>query len=105
MIIDNWLSHQGRRRTVQLNGQTLIHLHCTLCERDFVKRPGEEQWMAVHVGVFQFNLLDETTSSRWTSEACPGRSLPEESNDRRRGTTKARKNTMLVRYSRKLSEG
>jgi hypothetical protein len=81
--VDAWNSHHGRSREVRLDGRTFYHLHCMLCARDFVKPADGTEWRAAHVGIFQFNLLDETTNERWTSESCRGRPLAAESNDMR----------------------
>jgi len=42
-----------------------------------------EGWRAVHVGLLDFDFLDQETGRRWLSEECPGQQLPEEVNDRR----------------------
>ena len=77
-------SHQCNGREVQIDGQTFLHLHCRRCGRDFAKRVDGTEWRAVHLGIFQFNLLDELTQKRWTSEECPGQPRMAELNDMRR---------------------
>jgi hypothetical protein len=82
--IETWSSHAGRSRAVQLHGQTHFHLHCVRCQRDFVRQSEVGEWKAVHLGIFEFNLLDEATSQQWVSEQCPGRPLAADANDLRR---------------------
>ena len=92
--VDGWNSHLAQLREVHLEGQEYLHLHCIRCGRDFVRR-GDGAWRATHLGIFQFNLLDDVTNQRWTSESCTGRPLRGESNDKRlRPSTTARKVTI-----------
>jgi len=76
-------SHQWVRRKVKIDGTTIFHRQCRTCRRDFVMSAGKGYWVAVHVGLLGFDLLDEETNHRWVSEECPGRQIPEEINDSR----------------------
>ncbi len=82
--IETWSSNEGRSRAVQLDGQTHFHMHCERCQRDFVRQSEVAEWKAAHLGIFEFNLLDEATSQRWVSERCPGRPLAADAKDLRR---------------------
>ena len=76
-------SHRWMRRKVKLGNTLVFHRQCISCRRDFVMNTDGGPWRAVHVGLLGFHCLDEETSRRWASEACPGRQLPEEINDQR----------------------
>ena len=69
------------RREVKIGGQTFFHRQCRRCWRDFVTLPDLKEWIAVHVGVFTFDFLDDEINRKWLSESCPGRQLPDELND------------------------
>jgi hypothetical protein len=76
-------NHHWIRRKVEIGGKTIFHRQCIACGRDFVIDGYSGGWRAVHVGLLDFDFLDEQTSRRWVSEECPGQQLPEEVNDRR----------------------
>ena len=76
-------NHHWIRRKVEVKGKAVFHRQCVACRRDFVIDAPSDGWRAVHVGLLNFDFLDEETSGRWLSEECPGRQLPEEINDRR----------------------
>jgi hypothetical protein len=64
-------SHQWVHRKVEIDGKTLFHRQCTACGRDFVMGAETGGWRAVHVGLFEFDFLDEETDERWVSAECP----------------------------------
>ena len=74
-----WIS----KSDLQIEGKPYFHRQCKRCGRDFAKLSAAAEWSAVHVGVFNFDSLDENTTHRWFSERCPGYRLPEELNDLR----------------------
>ncbi len=78
-------SHHWISREVEVEGEMLSHQQCAACRRDFVWDGDAGRWRAVHIALLRFDFLDEETSRRWGSEECPGRQLPEDINDRRRG--------------------
>ena len=80
-------SHKFSSREVEIKGRKFLHLHCTRCERDFVKQADATEWRAAHLGIFRFNLLVDTINRRWVVDECPGHPLLGESNDMRRNLT------------------
>jgi hypothetical protein len=76
-------NHHWMRRKLTIKGKTVFHRQCLVCGRDFIIDCPAEGWRAVHVGLLDFDFLDEETNRRWIFEDCPGRQLPEEANDRR----------------------
>jgi hypothetical protein len=72
-IDDVWNSHDlVPDHEVKVVGQTYRQRRCERCRRNFVIPPGDSEWRAVYVGVFEFTLLDDKTNRRWLSERCPG---------------------------------
>ena len=76
-------NHRWSRRQVQIDGRTFFHRQCLVCRREIAKPSDDAEWRAVHLGVLEFDLLDEGTTRRWVSEDCPGRPLPGEQNSER----------------------
>jgi hypothetical protein len=73
-------NHRWLRRRVQIDSHIFSHRQRLVCRRDFVRGSDDAEWRAVHVGVLEFDLLDEETTRRLVSEDCPGRPLPREEN-------------------------
>jgi hypothetical protein len=75
MSVDNlWLGHDLiPDRDVKLASQVFRHRRCQRCRRDFIMPAGSAEWVAVHVGMFEFISLDCETNRKWPSEPCPGR--------------------------------
>lgn len=97
------LPHHWAHRRVEVKGKTIFHRQCITCRRDFVWDSNGAGWRAVHVGLLDFNFLDEKSSQGWLSEDCPGRELPEEINDRRVVATPQASG--LICHARSLSWG
>jgi len=76
-------NHRWMHRRVQIGGRTIFHRQCLVCRRDFARASDDAEWRAVHVGILEFDLMDEDTTRRWLSEDCPGRPLPGEQNSER----------------------
>ena len=68
--------HDWRERTVWISGRLFLHRKCQVCGRDFVASQEEPRWRAVHVGLTQFDFLDDEITEQWMSEKCPGEVLP-----------------------------
>jgi hypothetical protein len=68
-------------REVQIVGKKFLHRQCRRCWRDFVMPPDVKEWIAVHVGVFSFDFLDDEVNRKWRLERCPGRQFRGEFND------------------------
>ena len=67
--------HDWCKRQVWLSGKLFRHLKCHTCGRDFVATREEPRWRAVHVGLTQFDFLDDEITEQWMSEKCPGEVL------------------------------
>jgi hypothetical protein len=67
--------HDWRERKVWLSGKLFLHLKCHTCRRGFVASQQEPRWRAVHVGLIQFEFLDDEITEQWMSEKCPGEVL------------------------------
>jgi hypothetical protein len=55
-------NHHWIRRTVQLGSRTVFHRQRVACGRDLVIDGQSEVWRAVHVGLLDFDFLDDETS-------------------------------------------
>jgi hypothetical protein len=73
---NSWLGHDlVSDREVKVAGELYKHRRCERCRRDFVVPPGGSDWVAAHVGLLEFILLDDETNHQWLSEECPGAPL------------------------------
>src|SRR5258708_39450474 len=59
-------------REIKIGDQRLILYCCPRCQRHFAREPGQPDWRAAHVGVFQVDFLEDSVTRQWVSEACPG---------------------------------
>jgi hypothetical protein len=64
------------------SGQTVIQHRCDRCGRDFVTDISSNRVLAVFVSVVSFYQLSDEVTTRWLSDACPGRHLSSDENDR-----------------------
>ena len=62
----------GESREVNVDGKTLIVYSCRRCGRKFAREAGAMEWRAAHIGAFTVEFLNDSVSSKWTSEPCPG---------------------------------
>lgn len=60
------------------DGRTIFHHRCVRCGRDFAQGLNGAGWQAIYVGVFKVELLAETVTSRWLTEECPERPVPDD---------------------------
>jgi hypothetical protein len=61
----SWLGHDlVSDREVKDAGKLYKHRRCERGGRDFVVPPGGSGWVAAHVGLLEFTLLDDETNRR-----------------------------------------
>ena len=77
-----WLERKGRQ--VEIESGQALQFHCVRCGRDFIKVLPSGSHYAVYVSIVSFFRLDDKVTARWLSEACPGKHLPDDNNDRMR---------------------
>ena len=66
-------------REVKPDGGIIVLQRCVRCQRDFGQGlDGIHRWEAVYAGVFRVERLAESVTTRWLSERCPDRRLPED---------------------------
>ena len=66
------------------SGLIVIQHHCARCGRDFVTNTSSDSGLAVFVSAISFHQLSDAVTMRWLSDACPGRRLSSDEEDRRR---------------------
>src|SRR5215813_14361489 len=64
-------NHRWSRRQLQIDGRIFFHRQCLVCRRDFARASDDAKWRAVHVGVLEFDLLEEETTRRWSLRTAP----------------------------------
>jgi hypothetical protein len=73
--------HEWTIRDLIVSDVRYFHRQCRKCRRDLAMTVEENCWHAVHVGLLQFDYLNEETTTRWIAEQCPGYPLPDEANE------------------------
>src|SRR6266481_9954111 len=75
-----WLA--APRSIVVESDLTVIQYHCARCGRDFVTNTSSDIRIAVFVSAISFHQLSDAVTTRWLSDACPGRRLSSDEEDR-----------------------
>jgi hypothetical protein len=63
---------RNHTREIKIDGRRLLLYCCPRCQRHFAREPGQPDWRAAHVGVFQVDFLEDSVTRQWVSEPCPG---------------------------------
>jgi len=82
---ETWNTHlwlAAPRSIVIESDQTVIQHHCARCGRDFVTNTSSDSRIAVFVSAISFHQLSDAVTTRWLSDACPGRRLSSDEEDR-----------------------
>jgi hypothetical protein len=85
--VEIWTTHLWLvkpRPIIIESGQIVIQHHCSRCGRDFVTNTSSDSGSAVFVSAISFHQLSDAVTTRWLSDACPGRRLSSDEEDRRR---------------------
>jgi hypothetical protein len=69
-------------RQFKQDGDLLILVRCQQCGRDFAKGANGTGWHAAYIGILRVELLTDSVNRRWLLEACPGRLVPADDDDR-----------------------
>ena len=88
MNSDAWNSHRwsgdnGPRIDTKL--KSVVHHHCSRCQRDFAYDLVSGKRYAVQVEIFALCRLPDRVSRQWLDELCPGAPMPLDTMFRTRG--------------------
>jgi hypothetical protein len=84
---ETWKTHLwlAKPRPIAIESDLIvIQHHCARCGRDFVTNTSWDSGSAVFVSAISFYQLSDAVTMRWLSDACPGRRLSSDEEDRRR---------------------
>jgi hypothetical protein len=89
MNSDAWNSHglcgdNGTRIDIKLV-KSVVHHHCSRCQRDFAYDLVSGKRYAVKVAIFALCRLPDRVSRQWLDELCPGAPTPLDTMFRSRG--------------------
>lgn len=92
MKSDSWNSHswsgdKGPRFDIKQAG-SVVHRHCSRCQRDFAYDSVSGKRYAVQVVIFSLRRLPDRVSQQWLEELCPGAPMPLDTRFRSRGIGK-----------------
>jgi hypothetical protein len=73
---------ESNPRQIKQDGGSLLLVRCEQCGRDFAQGSNSAGWQAAYVGVFRVEFLARSVNHRWLTEACPGRLVPADDDDR-----------------------
>ncbi len=62
--------HDWFVREINSHDEMRVIRLCRRCYRAMVKLPDAAEWTAIHLGPFDYDLLDEITTARWLVEEC-----------------------------------